>query len=170
MSETTQRAVKATGNLPLDIANAFVSIQKELYGRGPTKARAHVSREVVIIVARGGYSRAEQMLHSHGKDDAVEAGRRAMQQAAKPLAIAAVEELTGRTVCSFMSANDPDLELQAEIFLLDNALDLADPDDLIERARLAQRENRQVREELRALRAEQAQSRAAVEQRRHSED
>ena len=160
-----------SGNLLLDLANAFVGIHKEFWGRGPTKARAHVSRNLVVVLLEGGYSPAERTLHEHGRDDAVEEGRRAMQDTMRASCIAIVERLTCRAVQSFMSANDAANEMQCDIFVLESE-PLVDVDhaELEERARMARERNQQMREELRALRAEQAQTRSALHRHRHEEN
>ena len=99
-----------------------------------------------------------------------------MQHTMEATSVEAIEHLTGRRVYSFMSGNDPARELQAEVFVLEPEPTESDPgaatagenDDLGERARRARVQNRQVREDLRALRAEQAQSRAALKHERRN--
>ncbi|HEX6461081.1 MAG TPA: Na-translocating system protein MpsC family protein [Thermoleophilaceae bacterium] len=171
MTESTASQTPTSGNLLLDIANAFVAIHKEFYGRGPTKARAHVGRDLVVVLLQGGYSRAEQTLHAHGRDDAIHESRLAMQATMEDTAVITIERLTGRKVYSFMSANEPNREMQAEVFVLEPEDSPAEPEQagLAARAQAARDENRQVREDLRALRAEQAQSRAALQQNRRTD-
>jgi len=83
----------------------------------------------------------------------------------------AVEQILVRSVRSFMSANDPAGDLQAEIFVLASTPPARyDPEsDLSERARRAREQHREILEEHRALRAEQAQSRRALRPDRHFE-
>lgn len=168
MAESTASRTTTSGNLLLDIANAFVAMHKEFYGRGPTKARAHVERNLLVVLLQGGYSRAEQTLHERGRDYAIVDSRTAMQQAMAETCVATIERLTGRKVYSFMGASDPNREMQAEVFVLESeeVASQAEHADLAARARAAREQNQQVREDLRALRAEQAQSRAALRQHR----
>ena len=170
MGEVTPTDATTSDTLLLDIASAFVGIHKEFWGRGPTGARAHVSRNMVVVLLEGGYSQAEQTLHEHGRDDAIEEGRRAMQDTMRVTCVTTIERLTGRSVRSFMSANDPANELQSEIFVLDSepVVDLEHA-ELEERARTARERNKEMREELRALRAEQAQTRSALHRHRHDD-
>jgi uncharacterized protein YbcI len=163
MAETGTRA----GSVLLEISNALVGIHKEFYGRGPTKARTYVWDDLVVVVLQGGYSRAEQTLVEAGRDEAVTQTRLAMQETIEDASREAIERLTARTVRSFMSANDPEQELQTEIYLLerDESRPL-DHSDLAARARAAREESLQVREDLRALRAEQVQSREALHRHR----
>jgi uncharacterized protein YbcI len=48
----------------------------------------------------------------------VAAGRLGLQDAMRQAMIASVEQITGRRVQSFMSANDLDQNLQVEVFVL----------------------------------------------------
>jgi uncharacterized protein YbcI len=174
MTEIARTDGATSGNLLLDIANTFVAIHKDYFGRGPTKARAQVSRDVVVVLLEGGYSRAEQTLREHGRDEVVNEGRMAMQATIEQAGVEAIERLVGRRVYSFMSANDPSKELQAEVFVLESSDNTVPPShersDLAERARVAREENAEVREDLRALRAEQAQAREKLRRCREHED
>ena len=168
MTGTTRTEPAESGNLLLDLANAFVAIHKERYGRGPDKSRAHVVRDVVVVLLEGGFSRAEQTLMERGSEDAVNQGRAAMQATIEDPAVGVVERLTGRKVRSFMSANDAAQELQAEIFVLEpeGEATTAEHAELCARAQAARDENADVREDLRALRAEQVQARDALHRNR----
>ena len=168
MSDAIRTGAGQAGNLLLDIANAFVGIHKEYYGRGPTKARAHVTRELVVVLLEGGFSRAEQTLTEHGRDDVVDQSRGAMQETIEDVSIEIVERLTGRRVRSFMSANDSANEMQAEIFVLEGE-PAQSASDLAARAQAACEENVEVRQDLRALRSEQAQARDTLHKKRTRE-
>src|SRR5690242_21919465 len=101
MTGTTRTEPAESGNLLLDLANAFVAIHKERFGRGPDKSRAHVVRDVVVVLLEGGFSRAEQTLMERGSEDAVNQGRAAMQATIEDPAVGVVERLTeiGRASC-----------------------------------------------------------------------
>jgi uncharacterized protein YbcI len=169
MTEMRGTGATPSGNVLLDISNALVGIHKQFYGRGPTKARTYMMDDLVAVVLQGGYSRAEHTLVDRGRQAAVTQTRLAMQETIEGASVAVVERLTGRKVRSVMSANEPFQELQAELFLLEpGESEPVDQSGLAERARLACEQNAQVREDLLALCAEQAQSRAALRrQRRH---
>jgi uncharacterized protein YbcI len=117
--DTDKSSVRTSGNVRLDISNAIVAIQKELYGRGPTKAQTHIGDDLVVVVLQGGYSRAENTLVAAGRDDAVNESRLAMQDTLEEPSVTVVQRLTGRAVRSFMSANDPEQEYQVEVFVLE---------------------------------------------------
>src|SRR4051812_14420647 len=107
------------GSLLVELSNAVVRVHKQFYGKGPTKARSHLSHDLLTVVLEGGYTRSEQTLHDHGYDEQVVQSRLAMQASVEDELRAAVEGILHRSVRSFMSANDPSHEMQAEIFVLD---------------------------------------------------
>jgi uncharacterized protein YbcI len=107
------------GSKMLQVSNAIVGLHKEYFGRGPTKARSTLARDVLVVVLEGGFSQAERTLAESGREDAVSDARHVMQSVIKDRWIAAVEELVGRRVTCFLSANDPAQEIQVETFLLE---------------------------------------------------
>jgi len=159
------------GQVLLDLSNAVVRIHKQYYGKGPTKARSHLTHDLLTVILEGGYTRSEQTLLEHGHEAEVTLARAALQDSVESELRVAVEQILGRSVRSFMSANDPAGDLQAEIFVLASTPPARyDPEsDLSERARRAREQHREILEEHRALRAEQAQSRRALRPDRHFE-
>ncbi len=115
---TATRVADERGQMLADVANAIVRLHKRFYGKGPVKARAHLSQDVLTVVLEGGLTRGELTLHEHGHAQEVVRTRLAMQEAIESEFRAAVESILYRSVRSFMSANDPGNDLQAEIFVL----------------------------------------------------
>jgi uncharacterized protein YbcI len=173
------------GQLLADVSNAIVRIHKQYYGKGPVKARAHISHDLLTVILEGGFTRGEQTLQDHGHAQEVVRSRLAMQQSIESEFRTAVEKILYRSVRSFMSANDPSNDLQAEIFVLhprgsealeepdgtaqldgsapaDGAVDAVE-DGLRERAHRAVDRNREVLDEHRALRSEHEQTRKALQ-------
>ena len=109
---------ESTVSRPLEISNAISRLHKEFIGRGPTNSRTTIDGNLVVCLLEGGYTRAEQTLGANDKADLVAAGRLGLQDAMRQAMIAAVEQITGRRVYSFMSANDLDQNLQVEVFVL----------------------------------------------------
>jgi uncharacterized protein YbcI len=154
-------------NLLLEISNALVGIHKEYYGRGPTKARMYISDDLVVVVLQGGYSRVEQTLVDTGRSESVLQTRLTMQETMEDTTRKEIERLTGRKVRSFMSGNDPDQELQTEVFLLEPAhAEPVSDKDLADRSQAARDHAAEIRLDHRALRAEQVQARAALQRQR----
>jgi len=54
------------GQVLLDLSNAVVRIHKQYYGKGPTKARSHLTHDLLTVILEGGYTRSEQTLLEHG--------------------------------------------------------------------------------------------------------
>jgi uncharacterized protein YbcI len=106
------------GQMLADISNAIVRIHKQFYGKGPVRARAHLSEDLLTVVLEGGFTRSEQTLHDHGHEREIMSSRLAMQHSVESEFRTAIETIMYRSVRSFMSANDPSNDLQAEIFVL----------------------------------------------------
>jgi uncharacterized protein YbcI len=114
--EADDRA-SARGSTLTEVCNAIVQIHKQFYGKGPTKARAHLSRELLAVVLEGGFTRGEQTLNERGHEREAMHARMAMQKAVQKEFREAIERILRRSIRSFMSANDPAAGLQAEIFV-----------------------------------------------------
>jgi uncharacterized protein YbcI len=115
---------ESTVSRPLEISNAISRLHKEFIGRGPTNSRTTIDGNLVVCLLEGGYTRAEQTLGANDKADLVLAARLGLQEAMRQAMIAAVEQVTGRRVYSFMSANDLEQNLQVEVFVLTPEQDL----------------------------------------------
>jgi uncharacterized protein YbcI len=115
-----------TGVAPtVEISNAISHLHKQFVGRGPTNARTTVDGNLVVCLLEGGYTRAEQTLENNDSGDVVAAGRLGLQDAMREAMIGAVERTLGRSVLSFMSANDIHQNLQIEVFVLSSSGDSA---------------------------------------------
>ena len=101
------------------ISNAIVRLLAESTGRGPTQARTVISGDLVAVVLQNTLTKGERYLVDRGRENEVQAMRRAYQDSIKDGAIEAVEEATGRTVVAFMSTNHVDPDLAVEIFILE---------------------------------------------------
>lgn len=172
------------------VCKAVVHIHKRFYGKGPTKARAHLSEDLLTVVLEGGFTRGEETLRRSGHEVEVLRSRLAMKHSVDGVFREAIEDALNRSVRSFMSACDPAGGVQVEVFVLEplfqslhdeHALEFGgqatdEPEhseaeigdkSLIEglpaRAREARERHRRILDEHRALRAEQLQSRKAVE-------
>jgi uncharacterized protein YbcI len=111
-------AIAERRSMLVDISNAVVRIHKHFYGKGPTNARAHVSRDLVTVVLEGAFTRAEQTLHDSGHGAAVAQSRTVMRDIIEDEMTRVIESIIGCRVRSFMSATDLDNGLATEIFVL----------------------------------------------------
>jgi uncharacterized protein YbcI len=100
------------------ISNAIRQLVAEYTGRGPSRARTSIRDNVVVVLLEDTLTKGERRLVTKGRDHRVIDIRREFQDAMREDAIASVEEITGRTVAAFMSANHIDPDLAAEVFIL----------------------------------------------------
>jgi uncharacterized protein YbcI len=107
------------GALNAALANEIGKLLADFTGRGATRSRAYVLQDLVVCVFEDGATRAEQSLVSAGKADLVRWQRDALQRAAGPQLIAAVERLTHRTVRVFLSGSDELGGSSVEAFVLE---------------------------------------------------
>ena len=117
-SQTKHPPEPLHGALSADISNAVVKLLSDCTGRGPTKARTTLDRDLVMVVLRDTLSKGEQFLVDNGQGEQVLEMRRSYQRAMEWDCRAAVERLTGRSVLAFMSTNNIAPDIAAEIFIL----------------------------------------------------
>ncbi len=116
----TPAATTAHGGSPaLAISNLTVRLLSEFTGRGPTKARTYIQDDLVTIVLRDTLTKAERRLAEANRMALVLDTRRTFQAImAEPL-VTGVEEILGRKVLAFLSANHVDPDVAIESFLLE---------------------------------------------------
>jgi uncharacterized protein YbcI len=93
----------ASQSLTSAISNAVVRLYAEHIGRGPTKARTIMSRNLVTVVLEDTFTKGERALLQAGEREAVLRTRSAYQRALRKHLTGAIEELTGRTVIAVLS-------------------------------------------------------------------
>lgn len=106
------------GQLRAGIANEFVRLHSEYYGKGPTRARAYLVDDLLVVVLQETFTPAERTLIGQGETESIQHIRRRFQQAMADQFKAIVEQATGRRVRSFMSETDVEQDISVEIFLL----------------------------------------------------
>ena len=92
----------------------------EYTGRGPTRARAYLNRDVITVLLHDSLTKGERQLVSDGHAPIVLHTRGVFQETMRAALVASVEELTGRTVAAFMSANHIDPDVAVETFVLES--------------------------------------------------
>jgi uncharacterized protein YbcI len=88
-------------------------------GRGPTRARAYVNRDAITVLLHDTLTKGERSLVADGHAPIVLHTRSVYQQMMRADLVASVEDLTGRTVAAFMSANHIDPDMAVETFVLE---------------------------------------------------
>ena len=107
-----------TGPHGLAISNLVVRLLTEYTGRGPTKARTHFNDNLITVVVQDLLTKGERSLIRDGKADLVLETRRAYQLTMRDDLTAGIEEITGRQVIAFLSANHIDPDIAIESFML----------------------------------------------------
>src|SRR3954451_8905825 len=100
------------------ISRAVVRIHAEHYGKGATQAKTYAFENLIVTVLRDVFTTAESTLIGLERADVVRDVRATFQDSMSGTFVAAVEELTGRQVESFMSQVDPASGLGVEVFVL----------------------------------------------------
>ena len=106
------------GEVAAAISNLTVHLLSEYTGRGPTKARTHLSGDLVAVVLQDTMTKGERSLVRDGEHVRVLENRQAYQRTMREELVGGVTRLTGREVVAFMSANHLDPDMGVEIFIL----------------------------------------------------
>ena len=118
MSGTTE-SPHPEQSLSAQISNLVVGLLHTYTGRGPTKAWTSIEDELVSVVLRDTLSKGERSLVTDDRKELVLEMRQAYQQTMGPEMVAGVEQLTGRKVVAFMSANHLEPDIAIESFVLE---------------------------------------------------
>ena len=110
------------GQLDSALANELARIQAEHLALGPASATAFHHANMMVVVMDGVLTNAEKLLAQNGSRADVAEVRHLFQQEMETEFRAAVEQLTGQKVVAFLSANNLEPDVAAEIFILDAAL------------------------------------------------
>jgi len=107
-----------TGPHGLAISNLVVRLLSEHTGRGATQARTHFNDNLITVVVQDLMTKGEHSLIRDGRGDLVLETRRAYQKAMSGELSAGVQDITGRKVIAFLSANHLDPDIAIESFML----------------------------------------------------
>ena len=111
--------VEGRGQLRKDISNAMVGLKKELYGKGPVKAKTFINDNFVFVVLEGGLTRNEETLLAAGEANLVRQYRLRFQEVMAAPTTEAIERLTGKKVIGYHSQITFRPDYAFEIFVLD---------------------------------------------------
>jgi uncharacterized protein YbcI len=117
--ERAESVGDATGSVRLAISNALVTVKKQLYGKGPVKAKTYLNDNYVFAVLEGGLTRNEETLLEAGQHALVRDYRLRFQEAVGQTIRTAIEEVTGQKVLAYHSQIVFEPERMFEIFVLD---------------------------------------------------
>jgi uncharacterized protein YbcI len=106
----------------LEISNLMVRLYKELFGRGPTKARSNLAgRDILICTLEDSLTVAERKMVEMGEYQRLRDTRMYFQHASEDEFIAAVERTFHRKVRSFVSGMDVKKDVAIEVFYFEPA-------------------------------------------------
>ena len=111
---------EARSSVLMEISNVLVKLFKQQFGRGPTSARSFwVGPDAVTCFLEDTLTPAERNLVKMGEHQRLRDTRMFFQYATVREFVEPVEQITGRTVRSFLSAVDTEVDgLCVETFIL----------------------------------------------------
>jgi len=117
--EEAVRSYDATGNLRLAISNALVGVKKQLYGKGPVKAKTYINDNYIFTVLEGGLTKNEETLVAADEHRLVREYRLRFQEAVSETITTAIEDVTKCKVLAYHSQIVFEPDRAFEIFVLD---------------------------------------------------
>jgi uncharacterized protein YbcI len=114
-SSGQEQDVPASQSLLDDVSQAIIEIYRPAHDVTRTGVSSHMAKDILICVLEDVGSEAEQ---AEAGADRVLDGRRRFQREHEADFCAAVEEVTGRRVRTFLSANHVTQGIAAEVFFL----------------------------------------------------
>ena len=106
------------GDTARAIATRIVGLLREHTGRGPTKAKAIISPDLVVITLADCLTTAERHVAAAGYGELIAETRQALHQGMEAEATAIVEELTHSSVTAYLTAQHHDPDLAILVFYL----------------------------------------------------
>jgi uncharacterized protein YbcI len=104
-----------------EISREMVRLYKELFGRGPTKARTEFAGpDIVICTLENTFTPAERSLAEMGEHQRLRDTRMYFQAATADKFREIVERLTARKVRAFISGLDAGVDVCCEVFYLED--------------------------------------------------
>jgi uncharacterized protein YbcI len=104
-----------------EISREMVRLYKELFGRGPTKARTDFAApDIVISTLEHSFTPAERSLAEMGEHQRLRDTRMYFQAATADKFREIIERVTGRKVRAFVSGLDAGADVCSEVFYLEN--------------------------------------------------
>jgi len=96
-------------------------MQKEFWGLGPIQAKSYMMDDLLLIVMRGGMTRAERTMLDFGQQDLVRSFRQTFENEMTQNLTTKIEQLTGRKVLTYQSQVLFEPDIVAELFVFDKA-------------------------------------------------
>lgn len=101
----------------------IVGVYAERLGRGPTKAHAYITHDLVVCLLEDTMQHSERALLASGAEETLSELRNRYQGIIRVELCQGIERLTGRRVTAFISGNTLQPDVCAELFVLDRPPD-----------------------------------------------
>ena len=112
-----QLAARPELGVVLQLSNEMVRIYKELFGRGPTRARADwAGPDALLCTLEDSLTPAERKMAELGEHQRLRDIRTFFQHASESDFRESVERITGRKVRAFVSGIDTGQDVSSEVF------------------------------------------------------
>jgi len=109
-----------SGLMMVELSNAMVRLYKDLFGRGPTKARTDFAGpDVLVSTLENSLTHAERKMADAGDHQRLRDLRIYFQYVSEEEFIGTVEQITGRRVRAFVSGIDTKQDVATELFYLE---------------------------------------------------
>jgi uncharacterized protein YbcI len=113
-------AEERRGLMMVEISNAMVHLYKDLFGRGPTKARAsYAGPDLLVATLENSLTRIERTMADAGEHERLRDLRMHFQYLGEDDFVGTVEGITGRKVRAFVSGMDTKHDVASELFYLE---------------------------------------------------
>jgi uncharacterized protein YbcI len=104
-------------SVQLKVSNEMVRLYKDLFGRGPTKARTDwAGPDAIVCTLRDSFTPAEKNMAEMGEHQRLRDTRMFFQYASEDEFRGVIEEIVGRKVTAFISGVDTEHDVSAELF------------------------------------------------------
>jgi uncharacterized protein YbcI len=108
------------GLMMVELSNAMVQLYKELFGRGPTRAKtSYAGPDLLVSTLENSLTRIERTMVDAGEYERVRDLRMHFQYLGEDSFIGIVEQITGRKVRAFVSGMDTKRDVASELFYLE---------------------------------------------------
>jgi uncharacterized protein YbcI len=101
----------------VQLSNEMVRIYKEIFGRGPTRARADwAGPDTLLCTLEDSLTQAERKMAELGEHQRLREMRTFFQHVCEANFRESVERITGRKIRAFVSGIDTDVDVSSEVF------------------------------------------------------
>ena len=119
-----QFSAKPETRVLYELCNEMVRIYKEIFGRGPTRARADwAGRDALLCTLEDSLTPAERKMVEVGEHQRLRETRMFFQHVCEDDFRGSVERIAGRKVRAFVSGIDTDTDVASEVFYLERNAD-----------------------------------------------